>query len=36
MHLPHHIDPTVALVGMTFGVIVIPVIVLGALFMFAR
>jgi hypothetical protein len=36
MHLPHHIDPSVSLVGMTFGVIVIPVIVLSALFMFAK
>ena len=36
MHLPHHIDSAYSLVGMTIGVIVIPVIILGALFFIAK
>jgi hypothetical protein len=36
MHLPHHIDSAFSLIGMTFGVIVIPVIVLGTLFLAAK
>jgi hypothetical protein len=36
MHLPHHIDSAFSLIGMTFGVIVIPVIILGTLFLAAK
>jgi heme/copper-type cytochrome/quinol oxidase subunit 4 len=35
MHVPHHIDSAYSLVAMTFGVIVIPVIVIGTLFLAA-
>ena len=36
MHLPHHIDSAFSLIGMTIGVIVIPVLVLFSLFVAAR
>ena len=36
MHVPHHIDSAYSLVGMTIGVIVIPVIVLATLFFAAK
>jgi len=36
MHLPHQIDSAFSLIGMTFGVIVIPVIILGTLFLAAK
>lgn len=36
LHVPHHIDPGLSLIGMALGVIAIPVMVLMTLFLIAR